>query len=254
MNILSTFDTMEPEVTSRLTSRRAALGAMAKLGAAAVTAPILLAALSQEAFGNGPAMPAGVFDVLNFALLLEHLEDEFYSKALQAPGLIPARDQAIFQRVSADEGAHVKLLSVATLAPVLTHKFDYTAGGRYPDVFRNYRTFLGVAQAFEDTGVRAYKGQATNLMHASLILSIALRIHSVEARHACEIRRIRGQKGWITGSSRGNLPAAMQPIYNGEGNTQGLYIEGIGSDTISEAFDEPLSKDQVLHIVHPFIH
>jgi len=39
-------------------------------------------------------------------------------------------------------------------------------------VFSDYRTFLEVAQTFED----------------------ALRIHSVEPRHAAEIRRLRGVK------------------------------------------------------------
>ena len=39
-------------------------------------------------------------------------------------------------------------------------QFDFTAGGRFGDVFSNFNTFLALSQAFEDTGVRAYKGQA----------------------------------------------------------------------------------------------
>ncbi len=62
----------------------------------------------------------------------------------------------------------------------------------------------------------------------------------------------------ISGDSLGNLPAATQPTYDGEGNlTQsGVDLSGIGglSDaTISEAFDEPLTKEEVLAIVRPFI-
>jgi rubrerythrin len=53
---------------------------------------------------------------------------------------------------------------------------------------------LALAQAFEDTGVRAYKGQAANLMSKPDLLTAALQIHSVEARHASEVRRLRGQK------------------------------------------------------------
>jgi hypothetical protein len=75
-------------------------------------------------------------------------------------------------------------------------KFDYTAQGEHPDVFRNYRTFLAVAQDFEETGVSAYKGQAPKLMGADPILSIALRIHSVQARHAAIVRRVRGLPAW----------------------------------------------------------
>jgi hypothetical protein len=52
-----------------------------------------------------------------------------------------------------------------------------------------YAQFLALAQAFEDTGVRAYKGQAANLISTDL-LTAALQIH-VEARHASEVRRLR---------------------------------------------------------------
>lgn len=70
--------------------------------------------------------------------------------------------------------------------------------------------------AFEDTGVRAYKGQVGRLMTEKNILNAALAIHTVEARHAAEVRRLRGKKGWITGNSRDDLPAFTQAIYDGE--------------------------------------
>ena len=57
---------------------------------------------------------------------------------------------------------------------------------RLEDVFSNYKTFLAVSQALEDTGVRAYKGQAGNLKSSDEILTVALQIHSVEARHAAQ--------------------------------------------------------------------
>jgi hypothetical protein len=95
-------------------------------------------------------------------------------------------------------------------------------------------------------------------MPVGLLLTIALKIHSVEARHVCEVRRIRGEKGWITGSSRGSLSAAAQGVYNGEGLTSqgGVSLTGIGgtpSSAASEAFDEPLTRAQVLAVVSPFI-
>jgi hypothetical protein len=147
--------------------------------------------------------------------------------------------------------------------------FDYTARGNFPTVFSNYDTFLAVAQAFEDTGVRAYKGQAPNLMGAAnrTVLGAALGIHSVEARHASHVRQMRKARGasvkpWITSNDLGGLPAATAAIYAGEQNdTQaGAKITGIASDgvTISmaaatESFDEPLTKEQVLAIVTPFL-
>ena len=148
--------------------------------------------------------------------------------------------------------------------------FDFTAKGTFPDPFNaaNYSVFLALAQAFEDTGVRAYKGQAPYLMSNKTVLEAALNIHSVEARHASHIRQMRKAGGdttlkpWITGSSRGTIPAAAQAVYNGEElETQGgVKISGISVDGVtisasaaSEAFDEPLSYTDALTIAKLFL-
>jgi hypothetical protein len=102
--------------------------------------------------------------------------------------------------------------------------------------------------------VRAYKGQAGNLISDGATLTIALRIHSVEARHASEVRRIRGFKGWITNADID--VTALAPSYAGEDNkTQaGVDISGLGTAAaVTEAFDEPLTSDQVLAIAGLFI-
>lgn len=151
--------------------------------------------------------------------------------------------------------------------PVNKPNFDFTANGTFPDVFSNYQTFLAVAQAFEDTGVRAYKGQAANVMSNSTVLQAALNIHSVEARHASKIRLMRRVNGfsnsvkpWITGNDTGGIGAVVQPVYAGEENTvqAGVQITGIGGLSISasaasEAFDEPLDMQSVLAIASQFI-
>jgi hypothetical protein len=86
--------------------------------------------------------------------------------------------------------------------------YDFTAGGTFPTVFSSYPTFLAVAQVLEDTGVRAYKGRAGELVGQKVFLTAALGIHAVEARHAAKIRfmrRMNGQapnmKPWITGAN-----------------------------------------------------
>jgi hypothetical protein len=127
---------------------------------------------------------------------------------------------------------------------------------------------LAVSQAFEDTGVRAYKGQAGNLISNNEVLTAALQIHSVEARHASHIRQMRKANGalvpagvnvkpWITGNQSGIGSPAVQAIYNGEDVTTqaGVNIAtgGISAAAASEAFDEPLTKAEVLAIVDPFI-
>ncbi|MEO6528231.1 MAG: ferritin-like domain-containing protein [Gemmatimonadaceae bacterium] len=215
------------------------------------------------------ALPSAVVDVLNFALTLEYLEAEFYVTGVGKPGLIPAADREIFTTIRDHEVAHVEYLKAALGAEAVAKPtFDFTAGngsgnGPYADVFSNYATFKAVAQAFEDTGVRAYKGQAPALKPYSDVLTAALTIHSVEARHAAEVRRLRGNfsetspnEGWITGNMT-DIPGTAA-VYAGEENAvQGgvsvASITSVGLDEITEAFDEPLTKAQVLAIVDPFI-
>jgi hypothetical protein len=173
-------------------------------------------------------------------------------------GIVPGSDMAVIAQISKHETSHVATLKTAISAaggtPVMEPTFDFTAGGTFSDVFSNYATFLTLANAFEDTGVRAYKGQAPNLLGTDL-LTAALDIHSVEARHASEIRRLRGQKGWISGNMTAGIPSA---VYTGEDNTtQGAVdvttVTTVSAAYIMECFDEPLTMDQVLAIAGPFI-
>ena len=264
---------LDPEVLETLGSRREALRGAGRwgMGLAMASVPLALAGLAQRAFAqSGP--PQAVIDVLNFALTLEELEAEFYVMGVNAAGLIPASDRQIFTTIRDHEVAHVQFLRNALgAAAVAKPTFDFTAGGMFMP-FTDYEQFKALAQAFEDTGVRAYKGQAPTLLQTPGILRAALTIHSVEARHASEVRRLRGnftdlspQEGWITLDLRGTgMPAATQPVYDGEENvTQaGINIANlpgpaagstIGATQASEAFDEPLTRQQVLEIVDPFI-
>lgn len=245
---------------------------------ALATIPIALGSLFTKTHAQ-PASPQ-ILEVLNFALTLEYLEAEFYNVGLAAQNLIPAGDDRMaFEVIAKHENAHVVLLMEAIKmlggAPVAKPTFDFTAGngsgtGPFNGVFGNYDLFLAVSQTFEDTGVRAYKGQAGNLMSVNEVLRTALQIHSVEARHAAHVREIRGRRPsalvvgipqpWITLNQSHISSPAVQPSYNGEENTMqaGIQIMGINSFAItaedaSESFDEPLTKAQVLAIVDPFI-
>ncbi len=243
-------DAVAPDVMERVVSRRDALTSAGRTtaGIALASVPLALGVMARSAFGQGSALPQAVIDVLNFALTLEYLEDEFYADGLASAGLIPAQYTAVFQQISKHESDHVALLS-ATLGADAVSKptFDFTAGGAFSDVFTNFTTFAALAQGFEDTGVRAYKGQAGALIGSDDYLTVALQIHSVEARHASKVRRIRGQKGWIVGSTTD--VAALQPVYDGEQAANGSF----SNDAATEAFDEPLTKDQVLAIAGQFI-
>ena len=278
-NIFTEIEKTDPEVYDRLDTRRNAMKSFAKTSGriALASIPFALGSMFQKAYSSPSAPSDIIIDTLNFALTLEYLESNFYIKAV-ASGIIPSGESLTALTVIRDhENEHVNFLSTAIKAaggtPVsfTADNFDFTAGGAFGNVFTDYGTLLAVAQTFEDTGVRAYKGQAPNLISNNDYLTAALQIHSVEARHAARLREMRQANGslvpsgvtvkpWITLDQSGIGTSAVQASYDGEQNvTQaGVTITNIGGKDISaaaasEAFDEPLSKEQILAIVKPFI-
>lgn len=218
-NIKTILSEIEPELLDRVgASRRETFSKYARSAAIWGSAPLALALMSQTSFAATGSLPKQIEDVLNFALTLEYLEAAFYAEGNKTSGLIPREFRAVFKTIGQHETAHVKLLQgVLGAAAVKAPAVDFTAGGKYGDVFSNFDTFLALSQTFEDLGVAAYKGQAGNLIGSGKVLTVALQIHSVEARHASEVRRIGGKFGW------------------------------------DGAFDKPLSKAAVLKAATPFL-
>jgi hypothetical protein len=87
-------------------------------------------------------------------------------------------------------------------------------GVKFP--FKDQKSFLKLAQVFEDTGVSAYNGAAP-MISSKEVLGAAGSIVQVEARHAAAIRLLNGD------------------------------------DPAPAAFDPTLSQKQVLNAVKPFI-
>lgn len=260
--VLKKYD-IKPEELNTFTTRREAFRKLTNFGKSVAFAAIPAGVLAASTQTASAAHIPTVLEVLNFALTLEYLEGEYYTTGINTPGLIPAgKDLAIFKTIEKHEVDHVAFLKKAIESyggtPVAKPTFDFGAGGLL-NPFINYQQFLILAQAFEDTGVRAYKGQAGRLIEEDDVLTAALQIHSVEARHASEVRRLRGLKGWITQAERGaGLPAQTQGVYNGEDNLmQGgvnvTTVTSIGADGITESFDEPLTMQEVLTIAGLFI-
>lgn len=196
-NIIEHLAEVDSDVLGRFDSRRAvfnSLGSAAKRAALA-TSPLFLGALFQKAYAGTTATPV---DILNYALTLELLEADFYRQFIAA-GLIPsgAADTAI-RLIKTHEDAHVAYLTTAIQTaggtPVAGNA---TTGVRFKasSLPATYVDQLKVAQLLEDTGVRAYKGRAAELTGTDL-LTTALQIHSVEARHAAYIRTLRNQLPW----------------------------------------------------------
>jgi len=278
MNLFEIIDEIEkvdPEIHERLNPRRAAIKNITSFGSKVALAamPFALGTMFKKAYGA--ASTADVIGVLNYALTLEYLEAGFYNAGSAKPGLFPGSDVLYINKITADENNHVTFLKnviaslggTAVAAPIV----DYTGGnnkggGPFPTVFTNYDTFLAVAQVFEDTGVRAYKGAAPILLGNQVVLTAALGIHAVEARHAAAIRKLRNDRAngatakptilpyIVSTASLGNDTgvAVANGNYAGEENvTQGgVNLSSLASAAVvTAAFDEPLTKDQVLALL-----
>jgi hypothetical protein len=319
MNNQPILDTIDPELVQRYATRKEEIenGSWASPGIIAALAigsvPIALAALAKDAQGQG-TLPTAIKNVLDFALALEIFENEFYkavlgtsASAAQNAAFAPVRALAAavpgavntIQQIQKHEAAHVATLLATGATNVfgLTEaSFDFTGnrsaagGGPFAKATTDLPFLLEVAQGAEDTGVRAYKGQAGNLMSSSAILEAALRIHSVEARHASRIRRMRraaagaGATVRYSGTVRGGdaaaagatdlgtnaavVTAAFTRIYGAGANSTtapsesnvthaGVNVSTLsganfGVDAATEAFDEPLDRADVVAIVQPF--
>jgi len=271
LNIIEEIEKVDPEFNERISPRRDAIKNITSFGSKVAVAalPFALGTLFNRAYGA--AIPTDVTGVLNFALTLEYLESTFYTRGLAA-NIVPASDTAYITSIAKDEANHVTALQALITSlqgtPVTPPTFDFTGGngadpGPFPDVMTNYQTFLSLAQVFEDTGVRAYKGEAPALAGNQAVLTAALSIHAVEARHASAIRYLRTKSygasvtPWITSITTGNDTgiAAADANYSGEENTMQGTIDitqlssAAGSTTsvaiATAAFDEPLTMVQV---------
>jgi hypothetical protein len=275
-NIINEIEKIDPEFNDKLNPRRAAIKNITRFGSKVTFAamPFALGTMLKRAYAADTATP-GVIEILNFALTLEYLESSFYNLATGNTTIIPADTLPYFITIRDDENKHVSFLqsAISTLGgtAVTPPKFDFSGGsgslaGPFADVFTNYNTFLKVALTFEDTGVRAYNGQASNLLGNTDILTSVLAIHAVEARHASAIRQILKISPWITSTAtQGNDTGISfaDANYQGEENVmQGGFdvtklpaLSGSTTNiaTATAAFDEPLNMDQVQNLIKIFI-
>lgn len=276
-NVIEEIEKVDPEFNERVSPRRDAIKNITSFGSKVAIAalPFALGTMFKKAYGAAPA--TSPVDVLNFALTLEFLESTFYGTAIGAPGLVPAADLPYITTIAHDEAHHVTFLQAAITAaggtPVTAPQFDLTGGnnkgnGPFKDVLTNYQTFLAVAQTFEDTGVRAYKGQAKNLL-GTAALTAALSIHAVEARHASAVRYLRATKynanikPWINSTASASNDTGIALVdanYAGENNVMQGPVDvsklpgatsgsTIGVTAAAAAFDEPLDMAAVLALL-----
>jgi hypothetical protein len=261
--LLSELDKADPEFMDRINPRRRVFQHLGNTGKkiTAAAVPAVLSSFFTKAYGQTAALPQNIQDVLNLALGLEYLEYYFYDTALNTPNLIPQVEVAAVTTIRNDEAGHINTLrGIPGFTPIpdpTRASFDYSGGSgsmQGPMAAAlvpggdnaNGKVFFGAAQAFSDTGQRAYKGGAPVLNTASTkdILEAALNIHSVEARHNSHFRTVRraiaantigsaaapavapydvAPKSWVSGRDNNGPPAP-------NGSKPATAVYGPGAD------------------------
>ena len=214
---------------SAQTSRRKFLA-----GSAAALAGGALMAVPGTAFAKGnddddgkkPGRVSDV-DILNYALVLERLEYEFYRRYLNRFSERQIEGAAIFDgfgnkvrgkiyqnlvRIRNHEETHVETLKkvIRSLGGKPVGDSEYNFG------VNSVKEFVATAQVLEDTGVMAYDG-AIAYIHRPGLQTAGATIATVEARHASYLRLLNGE-----------VP-------------------------FPEPFDDPKAPRQVCELVDPFI-
>ncbi|OZM71292.1 twin-arginine translocation pathway signal protein [Amycolatopsis antarctica] len=139
------------------------------------------AAAPRPATGTGTQKSASDIDILNYALTLEYLEADFYTRGIDC-GLLRGRELELVTPIRDHEVAHVagvtEAISMMGGTPVAKPKFTYPRA-----TFVSRLTFLRQASRFEELGVNAYHGQVP-LIQSGDVLAAAASIAGVESRHA----------------------------------------------------------------------
>jgi len=129
----------------------------------------------------------GDIGILNYALTLEYIEDDFYSDVV-ASGLFKGENLALIRTFGEDEAAHVAALTQtvrklgAKPAPKPKTKFPLD----------DAQSVLELAATVENLGAAAYLGQAPRI-ESDEVLAAALSIHAVEGRHAAALNTLTDQ-------------------------------------------------------------
>jgi rubrerythrin len=206
---------------ARPASRRALLAGSLKLAAGSGMALAFAGSPAFHALETAAAQAefGSDVDVLNYALTLEHLEATFYRQGQEDFSASDFEDAGYSEQ--AYEFFNLIRDHEAAHVNVLISTIEELGGepvqeAEYDFGYSDVDGYVAVAQALENTGVAAYTGAASSLTDSGL-LTAALTIHGVEGRHASYLNQI------------------------------------LGEVPFPEAFETPLSPDEVLSIAGPFI-
>jgi len=148
-------------------------------------------------------------DILNYALVLERLEYEFYRRYLEKYNERQIEGASIFDGFGNKVRSHIyenlvrirnhEKTHVLTLISVIKSLGGKPVGGstlggqtEYNFGVKSVKDFVATAQVLEDTGVMAYDG-AIAYIHRAGLQTASATIATVEARHASYLRLLNGE-------------------------------------------------------------
>jgi rubrerythrin len=149
--------------------------------------------------------------ILNYALTLEYLESEFYSKVIAAK-LFSGKVGELLQTFGSQEDSHVVALKAAVTK--LGGMPAENPKGKFP--ITSATQVAQLAYTVENLGAAAYLGQAAKIQSPEVLAS-ALAIHTVEARHAATLatlvkKSVTPQGAFATPADMSSVLAAVKPF------------------------------------------
>jgi hypothetical protein len=165
---------------------------------------------SSGATSETASFGAGDLGIVNYALTLEYLEDQFYAK-VAASGLFSGSTLSLLKTFGAEEAQHVAALHAVAMKLGTPAK---EPTGKFP--LKSAASVATLAAAVENLGAAAYLGQAP-LIKSPEILAAALAIHSVEGRHAATLNTLTKQSptpdgAFAKGMSASQVLAVVKPF------------------------------------------
>jgi len=165
-----------------------ALGAFATLVAACgeTTVPI---GNTQNDPGTIAQFGPGDIGIVNYALTLEYMEQDFYGQIRESGEVTDRSLKRLIDDTYSNESEHVQALEKVAEQmgrPVERPKVDFESvleGGQ--------RKILKESAKIENLGASAYLGQAARILDR-MVLASALSIHTVEARQAAAFNKMAG--------------------------------------------------------------
>jgi hypothetical protein len=184
---------------------------LAACGSSSSSSSSTSATAASAAATTSSASVAGDLGILNYALTLEYLESEFYSK-VEAAGLFKGKVADMLKTFGEQEASHVTALKAAVTKLGGTPAED--PKGKFPITSATQVALL--AYTVENLGASAYLGQAAKIQSPEVLAS-ALAIHSVEARHAATLgtlvkKSVTPQGAFATPADMSTVLAAIKPF------------------------------------------